>query len=189
MRNPLASLALAFGMAAGLLASPALATNMTIEVAGEANGTVVIDLFEDVAPRHIAQIAALAESGQYNGVYFHRVMKGFMAQTGDVENGRVGGNMRLAGTGSSNMPNIKAEFSDIPFDRGVVGMARKPDPDSANAQFFIMFDEGHFLNGQYTVIGRVVKGMEVVDQIKLGRGANGSVIGEPDRMEMVTIGD
>lgn len=174
--------------AAGLLALPAHATGLDIEIAGEANGTVHVDLFEDVAPEHVKQITQLAASGAYDGVYFHRVIDQFMAQTGDVEFARTeGGDMRRAGMGGSDLPDLKAEFSDRPFERGVVGMARSQDPNSANSQFFIMFDAGHFLNGQYTVVGEVTSGMEIVDQIKLGLGPNGAVIGEPDRMVSVTV--
>lgn len=152
-------------------------------------GTVVIDLLEDVAPNHAEQIATLAAEGAYDGVVFHRVIDGFMAQTGDVEFGTLGSDMRRAGTGGSDKPNLKAEFSDVPFDRGVVGMARAQSPDSANSQFFIMFDEGHFLNGDYTVIGRVTEGMDVVDSIKRGEGRNGAIIGQPDVMKSVTVID
>ena len=171
-----------------LLASPALATGLQIEIAGEANGTVTIDLFEDVAPQHVAQITALAEEGAYDGVVFHRVIDGFMAQTGDVEFGKIdGGDMRMAGRGGSDRPDLPAEFSDLPFDRGVVGMARSQNPNSANSQFFIMFQEGYFLNGQYTVVGEVTEGMDVVDTIKRGEGRNGEVIGRPDVMSTVTV--
>lgn len=170
-----------------LMASPALATGLQIEVEGEANGTITIDLLEDVAPKHVEQIAALAAEGQYDGVVFHRVIEDFMAQTGDVEFGKLGGNMAAAGRGGSSRPDLPAEFSDIPFDRGVVGMARSQNPNSANSQFFIMFDAGHFLNGQYTVVGKVTGGMDVVDQIKRGAGQNGSVIGQPDVMKKVTV--
>jgi len=170
-----------------LLAGPAFATGIEIEVAGEgANGTITIDLFEDVAPGHVAQIKALAEQSAYDGVVFHRVIDGFMAQTGDVQYGRAGGDMRRAGTGKSDLPNLTAEFSDISFERGVVGMARSQDPDSANAQFFIMFAPGTFLNGQYTVVGQVTDGMDVLDAIKRGDGPNGAVIGQPDQMKKVT---
>lgn len=173
-----------------LMAAPALATGLTIEIEGEANGTVTIDLLEDVAPGHVEQIAALAAEGAYDGVVFHRVIEGFMAQTGDVEFGVIeGGDMRRAGMGGSDRPDLKAEFSDIPFDRGVVGMARSQDPDSGNSQFFIMFDAGHFLNGQYTVVGRVTEGMDVVDAIKRGEGRNGAVVGRPDVMTSVTVTD
>ncbi len=161
--------------------------NLVIEIAGETAGTIVIDLLDDVAPAHVAQITALAEEGAYDGVVFHRVIEGFMAQTGDVEFGKVGGDMRRAGSGGSQRDDISAEFSEVPFDRGIVGMARSQSPNSANSQFFIMFDEGYFLNGQYTVVGRVIDGMDIVDTIKLGRGQNGSVIGEPDRMDSVSV--
>ncbi len=171
-----------------LLASPALATGLQIEVAGEANGTVTIDLFEDVAPQHVAQITALAEEGAYDGVVFHRVIDGFMAQTGDVEFGKLdGGDMAMAGRGGSDRPDLPAEFSDLPFDRGVVGMARSQNPNSANSQFFIMFDAGYFLNGEYTVVGTVTDGMDVVDAIKRGDGRNGAVVGQPDVMSDVTV--
>ncbi len=171
------------------LAVPAAATEMTIEIAGEANGTVTIDLLEDVAPGHVEQIAQLAGDGAYDNVVFHRVIDGFMAQTGDVQFGKEGEDMHLAGRGGSDRPDLAAEFSDVPFDRGVVGMARAQDPDSANSQFFIMFDEGHFLNGQYTVVGRVTGGMEVIDAIKRGTGPNGAVVGAPDVMRKVTVSE
>ncbi|GGE21832.1 peptidyl-prolyl cis-trans isomerase [Primorskyibacter flagellatus] len=179
MRNALLALV--------LTASPAFATGLDVEIAGQANGTVHIDLFEDLAPNHVAQITAIAESGAYDGVWFHRVIEGFMAQTGDVQFARDGGDMRRAGMGGSDLPDIAAEFTDTPFDRGVVGMARSQDPDSANSQFFIMFAPGHFLNGQYTVVGQVTEGMEIVDAIKRGQGQNGAVSGEPDRMVKVTV--
>ncbi len=182
---------LALGAAlAALLAGPALATELAIEVAGEgANGTIVIDMADDVAPNHVAQITALAKEGAYDGVVFHRVIDGFMAQTGDVQFGKLGGDMRRAGMGGSERPDLKAEFSDVPFERGVVGMARSQNPDSANSQFFIMFAPGPFLNGQYTVVGRVTEGMDVVDAIKRGDGPNGAVIGQPDVMKSVTVRD
>ena len=178
--------------ALAVLAAPAFAQedgpgrNISITVEGEANGTIVIDLFEEAAPLHAERLAALAEQGAYDGVVFHRVIDGFMAQTGDVEFGKMGGDMRMAGRGGSELPDLPAEFSDIPFDRGVVGMARAQNPDSANSQFFIMFDEGYFLNGQYTVFGRVISGMDVVDEIQRGRGQSGSVA-NPDYMESVRL--
>uniref|UniRef100_UPI003B517CF0 peptidylprolyl isomerase n=1 Tax=Roseovarius indicus TaxID=540747 RepID=UPI003B517CF0 len=179
-------LAIAFS----LLASPALATGLEIEVAGEANGTITIDLLEDVAPGHVERITTLAEQGAYDGVVFHRVIEGFMAQTGDVEFGKLeGGDMSRAGMGGSELPDLEAEFSDEPFERGVVGMARSQNPDSGNSQFFIMFAPATHLNGQYTVVGRVTDGMEVVDAIKRGKGRNGAVIGEPDVMTSVTVTD
>ena len=117
------------------------------------------------------------------------VVEGFMAQTGDVEFGKAGGNISMAGRGGSDLPDLPAEFSDTPYDRGVIGMARAQNPNSANSQFFIMFAEGYFLNGQYTVVGKVTDGMDVVDAIKLGKGANGAVLGIPDRMSKVTVTD
>jgi len=170
-----------------LLASPALATGLQIEVEGEANGMITIDLFEDVAPKHVEQITALAADGKYDGVVFHRVIDGFMAQTGDVEYGKLGSDMRRAGTGGSDRPDLPAEFSDVPYERGIVGMARARDPNSANSQFFIMFEPAPSLNGQYTVVGKVTGGMDVVDAIKRGTGPNGAVIGQPDVMTKVTV--
>lgn len=157
-----------------LTAAPAFAEgdgpgpNLVIEVSGAAKGEIVIDLDTKDAPKHVAQIVALAKSGAYDGVVFHRVIDGFMAQTGDVQYGKSGGDTGQAGMGGSDLPNIPAEFSAVPFERGIVGMARSSDPDSANSQFFIMFAPGDFLNGQYTVVGKVIKGMEVVDAIQRG---------------------
>ena len=153
------------------------------------DGDVKIELFEDVAPNHVKRIKELANSGKYDNVVFHRVIDGFMAQTGDVEYGKAGSDTSLAGRGGSELPNIPGEFSDIDFDRGVVGMARARSPDSANSQFFIMFEAGYFLNGQYTVVGKVTSGMEIVDKIKRGEGPNGSVLGEPDKMVSVVASD
>ena len=178
--------------AALLLATPVLAEgdgpgpNLVVEIAGAASGEVVIDLNPDIAPKHVAQIVALAKSGAYDGVVFHRVIDGFMAQTGDVQYGKKGGDIAMAGMGGSTLPNIPAEFSSVPFTRGIVGMARAQDPDSANSQFFIMFAPGDFLNGQYTVVGKVIKGMDVVDAIKRGAGQNGEVA-DPDVMTKVTV--
>jgi peptidylprolyl isomerase len=170
-----------------LVAGPALATGLDVTVSGQANGTFHIDLLDDVAPQHVARITELANQGLYNGVVFHRVIDGFMAQTGDVEFGRMGGDMSMAGMGGSTLPDVPAEFSAMPFDRGVVGMARAADPNSANSQFFIMFQPGYFLNGDYTVVGTVTQGMEIVDAIKRGDGPNGAVIGQPDMMATVTV--
>ena len=173
-----------------VLGGPALAAGLVIEVAGEqSKGTVTIDLFEQIAPQHVERLTTLASSGAYDDVVFHRVIEGFMAQTGDVEFGKAGGNISMAGRGGSELPDLPAEFSDTPFDRGVIGMARAQNPNSANSQFFIMFAEGYFLNGQYTVVGKVTDGMDVVDAIKLGKGANGAVLGIPDRMSKVTVTD
>ncbi len=173
-----------------LMASPAFASGLEIEVEGEgANGTITIDLFEDVAPEHVERISGLASSGSYDGVVFHRVIDGFMAQTGDVQFGKDPSNLSQAGRGGSDQPNLPAEFSELPFDRGVVGMARSQSPNSANSQFFIMFEPGHFLNGQYTVVGTVTEGLDVLDAIKLGAGPNGSIVGLPDMMKKVTAID
>jgi peptidylprolyl isomerase len=175
-----------------LLATPAFAEgdgpgpNLVITVSGVANGEVVIDMASDVAPLHVAQIVALAKAGAYDNVVFHRVIDGFMAQTGDVQYGKVGGDTSMAGMGGSDMADLPAEFSEVPFERGIVGMARSQDPDSANSQFFIMFALGDFLNGQYTVVGKVISGMDIVDQIKRGAGQNGEVT-EPDVMSTVTV--
>lgn len=178
---------IAGAFAAALMGTAAGATGLKIEIEGEANGTVMIDLLEDVAPQHVARITALAEAGAYDGVVFHRVIDGFMAQTGDVQFGREGSDLGRAGMGGSDMPDVPAEFSDVPYDKGVVGMARSQNPNSANSQFFIMFDAGHFLNGQYTVVGRVTEGQDIVDAIKRGTGGNGAVVGTPDLMRTVTV--
>ena len=178
---------IAGSVALALFGTVAGATGLKIEVAGEANGTVTIDLLEDVAPQHVARITELAEAGAYDGIVFHRVIDGFMAQTGDVEFGKQGDDIRRAGSGGSDKADVAAEFSEIPFDKGVVGMARSQNVDSANSQFFIMFDEGHFLNGQYTVVGRVTEGQDIVDSIKRGTGPNGAIVGEPDVMTKVTV--
>ncbi|MFE3835600.1 peptidylprolyl isomerase [Pseudogemmobacter sonorensis] len=187
------TLAAAGLFAAGLLPglAPALAQeglpdlpgpNLVIEIAGTANGTVVIDLLPDTAPRHVEQITTLARQGAYDGVVFHRVIEGFMAQTGDVKFGKTGGDTRMAGMGGSDLPNIPAEFSNISFQRGIVGMARSNDPNSANSQFFIMFADGAFLDGQYTVVGRVISGLDVVDRIQRGEPP-----ATPDVMVKVTV--
>ncbi|MEL6412248.1 MAG: peptidylprolyl isomerase [Pseudomonadota bacterium] len=134
------------------------------------DGTVTIELLPDVAPGHCERMKELARSGAYDSVVFHRVIDGFMAQTGDVSHGNMdkGLNIRLAGTGGSDLPDLKAEFSGVPHDRGTLGAARSQSPDSANSQFFINFTDNHFLNRQYTVYGRVIDGMEHVDAIVRG---------------------
>jgi peptidylprolyl isomerase len=173
---------------AALIALPAAAQdgpgpNLAIDVEGAANGRIVVDLMPDVAPQHVDRIVALAQGGAYDGVVFHRVIDGFMAQTGDVEHGRAdAGNVRRAGTGGSAKPDLKAEFSRLPFERGTLGAARSANPDSANSQFFICFADAHFLNGQYTVYGRVVDGMQHVDAI-----AKGEPPAEPDQMISVKV--
>jgi len=160
-------------------------TNQTI--AGEnimilklKNGDVKIELFSDVAPNHVKRIKTLANEGKYDGVVFHRVIDGFMAQTGDVEFGNSSNdnfNLRKAGTGNSDLPDLKEEFSDLPHDRGTLSMARTSDPNSANSQFFICFKEASFLDRQYTVFGKVIEGMEFVDNIKRGEPAS-----DPDKI-------
>ncbi len=183
--------ALVGGYALSQMATPALATedgsgpNLVISVDGQTKGTITIDLLPDVAPKHVAQIVALAKEGAYDDVVFHRVIDGFMAQTGDVQYGKAGGSAQ-AGMGGSQLPDLPAEFSSLSFDRGVIGMARSQSPDSANSQFFIMFAPAPHLDGQYTVVGRVISGMDVVDALKKGEGGNGEVSG-PDRMEKVTV--
>ncbi|UWQ20418.1 peptidylprolyl isomerase [Jannaschia sp. W003] len=132
------------------------------------SGTVTIELLPDIAPGHVERMKELAREGAYDDVVFHRVIDGFMAQTGDVKHGRSGGDTRRAGTGGSEKPDLKAEFSGIPHDRGTIGAARSASPDSANSQFFINFSDNHFLNRQYTVYGRVIGGMDHVDTITRG---------------------
>ena len=170
---------------AGSAISAAATDLLTIQLK---DGPVVIELMPEVAPKHVAQIEALAKKGAYDNVVFHRVIDGFMAQTGDVQYGNTtkGYNAAKAGTGGSDLPNLPAEFSKVPFTRGVIGMARAQDPNSANSQFFIMFADGDFLNGQYTVVGKVISGMELVDKIKRGEGQNGEV-SNPDKMLKVTV--
>jgi peptidylprolyl isomerase len=175
-------LALALMLAGG----PAAAASLSLKVGGQTSGTIVIELADDVAPQHAARLVELARSGAYDGVVFHRVIDGFMAQTGDVEYGRFGGDLSSAGRGGSSLPDLPAEFSNRPFDRGTVGMARSSDPNSANSQFFIMFAPAPHLDGQYTVVGQVISGQDVVDQIKRGQGANGEV-SEPDWMARVRV--
>ncbi len=152
-----------------------------LNIEGEANGVVKINLRDDLAPQHVERIVTLTKEGAYDGVVFHRVIDGFMAQSGDVEFGKRGGDMSMAGRGGSSYENLPAEFNETPFDKGVVGMARSQSPDSANSQFFIMLAPGHFLNGQYTVFGEVLEGQDIVDVIKRGDpNANGAIEGEPD---------
>ncbi len=161
---------------------------MVIDVEGEANGAIRIALRDDLAPQHVERLVTLAERGDYDGVVFHRVIEGFMAQTGDVANGRPDGNPRMWGTGGSDLPNLRAEFTrEQSFERGVVGMARSQSPDSANSQFFIMFAPAPHLDGQYTIVGQMIDGYDVLDAIKRGTGGNGAVVGTPDRMVRVTI--
>ncbi len=184
IRRSFLALAMASGLAgAAWAADPVL----VIEVAGAHPGTIEIELMPEVAPKHVAQIEALAKSGAYDGVAFHRVIDGFMAQTGDVKYGKraVFAEGR-AGTGGSDLPDLPAEFSDLPFEKGTVGMARSADPNSANSQFFIMFAPAPNLDGQYTVVGKVIAGQDVVDAIHRGDGPNGEV-SDPDWMQKVTV--
>ena len=142
------------------------------------DGDVEIELYPKVAPNHVKRFKTLANNGNYDGVVFHRVINGFMAQTGDVKYGNSKSpdfNLQLAGTGGSDLPDLKSEFSDIPHTRGVLSAARSQDPNSANSQFFICFDSAPHLDRQYSAFGKVVKGMEYVDKIKKGDGSNGSV--------------
>jgi|TARA_B110000438_G_scaffold236325_1_gene233362 peptidyl-prolyl cis-trans isomerase B (cyclophilin B) len=152
------------------------------------DGNVVIELFKDIAPKHVERFKKLAKEKKFDGVVFHRVIEGFMAQTGDVKYGNSGSenyNLDLAGTGDSEYPNLKAEFSDAAHERGTLSMARSNDPDSANSQFFICFKASPFLDRQYTVFGKVVSGMEFVDLIKRGEGDNGQVV-DPDKIISLT---
>ncbi len=148
------------------------------------DGEVLIELLADVAPKHAERMKVLARAGAYDNVAFHRVIEGFMAQTGDVEHANMEKdyNPRRAGTGSSDLPDLPAEFSKLPHDRGTLGAARSANPNSANSQFFINFSDNHFLNGQYTVYGRVISGMEHVDKI-----ARGEPPANPDRMISVKV--
>ena len=148
------------------------------------DGEVEIELYADVAPNHVKRFKDLASKGRYDGVVFHRVIDGFMAQSGDVKFGNSNSkefNLSMAGTGGSELPNLNAEFSDIPHDRGVLSAARSADPNSANSQFFICFESAPHLDRQYSVFGKVIKGMEFVDNIKKGQGPNGSVK-DPDKI-------
>ena len=149
------------------------------------DGDVKIELFEDVAPNHVKRIKELADSGQYNDVVFHRVIDGFMAQTGDVKFGNSSSNdfnLSRAGMGGSDLPDLKQEFSSLPHDRGTLSMARSSDPDSANSQFFICFKPAPCLDRQYTVFGKVLEGMEFVDMIKRGDDNNNGAVSEPDKI-------
>ncbi|MBN9586378.1 MAG: peptidylprolyl isomerase [Afipia sp.] len=168
-------------LAAFVLATPAFSQALPANldkanaiVIDTTKGRVVVKLRTDLAPKHAERIKQLARDGYYNNVPFHRVIEGFMAQTGDGQ--------RFNGTGGSKYPNLAAEFSSVPFKRGIVGMARSSDPNSANSQFFIMFADGSFLNGKYTVVGEVVSGMDVVDKIK-----RGEPVQDPDKMVKVQV--
>ena len=186
MRRMLLAVLAAAGIAG---AAPAQESEnvLVVEIEGAAKGTVEIELLPEVAPLHAERLRRLAREGAYDGVVFHRVIDGFMAQTGDVEHGTVDAFAAgRAGTGGSSLPDLPAEFSGVSFEAGVVGMARSQSPDSANSQFFIMFAPAPHLNGQYTVVGRVIAGQDVVDAIRRGTGPNGAVA-EPDRMARVRV--
>ena len=149
------------------------------------DGEVKIELFEDVAPRHVERIKKLANSGNYDNVVFHRVIDGFMAQTGDVQFGNTSSsdfNLNRAGTGGSDLPNLNQEFSNLPHDRGTLSMARSSDPNSANSQFFICFKPSPFLDNQYTVFGKVIEGMDFVDKIKRGDESKNGSVSDPDKI-------
>ena len=153
------------------------------------NGEVIIELFNDVAPNHVKRFKKLASEKKYDGVIFHRVINGFMAQTGDVEFGNSNSptfNITRAGTGGSEYPDLKSEFSDIPHERGTLSMARSASPDSANSQFFICLESAPHLDRNYTVFGKVIEGMEFVDLIKKGEGSNGEV-SEPDKIISIVV--
>ena len=149
------------------------------------DGDVKIELFKDVAPNHVERIKKLADDGNYDGVVFHRVIDGFMAQTGDVKFGNTNNNdfdLNRAGMGGSDLPDLKSEFNNLPHDRGTLSMARSADPNSANSQFFICFEPAPFLDRQYTVFGKVISGMEYVDKIKRGDSNNNGTVKDPDKI-------
>ena len=149
------------------------------------DGDVKIELFEDVAPKHVKRIKDLADGGKYDNVVFHRVIDGFMARTGEVKFGKCDSSdfdLKRAGMGGSDLPDLKQEFSSVPHDRGTLSMARSSDPDSANSQFFICFKPSSFLDRQYTVFGKVLEGMEFVDKIKRGDDNNNGSVSDPDKI-------
>jgi peptidylprolyl isomerase len=170
MKSILVTMALLFGLVTGAVAQ---ADRQDLAYLDTKDGRVTIRLRPDLAPKHVERIKTLAKRGFYDGIVFHRVIAGFMAQTGDPTG---------TGTGSSDLPNLPAEFSNTPFKRGTVGMARSSSPNSANSQFFITFGDANFLNGQYTVIGEVVSGMDVVDKIKKGDQAANGQVANPDKI-------
>ena len=152
------------------------------------HGDVKIELFKDVAPNHVNRILELSKNGKYDGVAFHRVIDGFMAQTGDVQHGNTKNNFNptMVGTGGSDLPDLKAEFNNIPHERGTLSMARSQNPDSANSQFFICFDKAPHLDRQYTAFGKVLEGMEFIDKIKRGAPGSGAV-SNPDIILSITV--
>ncbi|WP_425606809.1 peptidylprolyl isomerase [Paracoccus maritimus] len=191
-----AFLALGTGAAFAQVAAPqhedGPGPNMVIQIAdaeGNDKGTITLDLLADKAPQHVERLVELAEAGAYDGVVFHRVIDGFMAQTGDVQHGKQGGDTSMAGTGGSDMPDLPAEFSDVSFQAGTVGMARSQDPNSANSQFFIDLAPATFLDGQYTVVGQLIDGWDVLTAIKKGDSAQNGAVTAPDYMAKVTIAE
>jgi cyclophilin family peptidyl-prolyl cis-trans isomerase len=149
------------------------------------DGDIKIELFDKVAPNHVKRIKELAQEGKYDGVVFHRVIDGFMAQTGDVKFGNSSNDefdLNRAGMGGSDLPDLKEEFSDLPHERGTLSMARSQDPNSANSQFFICFKESSFLDRQYTVFGKVIEGMDLVDMIKKGDSNDNGSVSDPDKI-------
>ncbi|MBW6505599.1 MAG: peptidylprolyl isomerase [Rhodobacteraceae bacterium] len=191
MSRNLLALALTLGLAGAASAQEVAdgpGPNLILDVAGQATGRIVIDLLPDLAPKHVDQIVALAREGAYDGVVFHRVIDGFMAQTGDVQFGKKGGDLSLAGMGGSTRPDLPAEFSAVPFTRGIVGMARSSDPNSANSQFFIMLAPTYpSLDGGYTVVGRVLTGMDVVEAIRKGDARANGIVDNPDYISTATV--
>ena len=166
--------------------------NLVIEVAdasGASKGTITLDLYADKAPNHVARLVELAKAGAYDGIVFHRVIDGFMAQTGDVQHGKQGGDTALAGMGGSDLPDLAAEFSDVSFQAGTVGMARSQDPNSANSQFFIDLAPATFLDGQYTVVGQLVDGWDVLNAVKKGDAAANGAVEAPDYMLKVSVAE
>lgn len=174
-----------------ILAGQAQAIGLEITLAGEVEGEVTIDLFQNSAPNHVERIVTLAREGKYDGVVFHRVIEGNFAQTGDIVYGNFHRNlnMSMTGKGGSDLGLLELELSDVLFQRGVVGMARREGLDTADSQFFILLVDTDELVGEYTAVGRVTSGMELIDQIKIGEGENGEVYGWPDRMETVKVID
>jgi len=178
-------------LGASLAAAPALAQSgtphliLTLE-----NGVVDIELLPEIAPKHVERVVTLAEAGEYDGVVFHRVIDGFMAQTGDVANGDstdASYNLQMAGTGGSDLPDVEAEFNSESFQRGIVGAARSQDPNSFNSQFFITTADASFLDGQYTVFGKVVSGMEAVDALEKGPQEMNGAVANPDKIVSAAI--
>ncbi|MBU3029510.1 peptidylprolyl isomerase [Paracoccus marinaquae] len=164
--------------------------NMVIEIAdaaGNSKGTITLDLLADKAPGHVERLVELTKAGAYDGVVFHRVIADFMAQTGDVQYGKQGGDTSMAGMGGSDKPDLPAEFSDVSFQPGTVGMARAQNPNSANSQFFIDLAPATYLDGQYTVVGQLIEGWEVLNSIKKGDAAANGAVDAPDYMAKVTI--